>query len=287
MPTRTLACLALAVLTGCSATPAAVGTPPAKQDKRHQIEATQADCMKQKGFRYVPYTQKMDLPEQRKKAFTGDYAAMKAERTKYGFFVFAAFVYPKEMNSPAVKPDNPDIDPNWAILNALSPAQRKAYQKASTACELDAITKVTGRRVTSLQDWTTQMDEAIKARTERELDGDPKIVEPAAAMADCLKAKGYRIDSNKPTALEDRGRVAFEAQKTEIAKNDDIPDTGLEKGQYFEPTNLTPDEARPYLNKEVKAALDDLECGKDFYATYLPRADEIERQINAEFGMFV
>ena len=52
----------------------------------------------------------------------------------------------------------------------------------------------------------------------------------------------------------------------------------------YSPT-LTPEEARPYLNKEIKAALDDLECGKDFYPAYLPKEKAVDQQIYEEFGM--
>ncbi|MEV0348899.1 hypothetical protein AB0H88_24245 [Nonomuraea sp. NPDC050680] len=80
-----------------------------------------------------------------------------------------------------------------------------------------------------------------------------------------------------------RSGQEFEAQKKRIALNDDIPDKGLPDGQYYEP-RIPVNTARQYLNREIKAALDDLECGKDFYAAYLPRNAEIVRRVEREFG---
>ncbi|MEU1728538.1 hypothetical protein [Nonomuraea sp. NPDC005692] len=47
---------------------------------------------------------------------------------------------------------------------------------------------------------------------------------------------------------------------------------------------LTPAQAQPYLAKEIKAALDDLECGKDFYRAYTPKVEAITQRIAEEFG---
>jgi len=49
--------------------------------------------------------------------------------------------------------------------------------------------------------------------------------------------------------------------------------------------SMTADEARPYLAREIKEALDDLECGKDFYPVYAPRSRDIDHRVYAEFGM--
>ncbi|MEV4186201.1 hypothetical protein AB0J28_32715 [Streptosporangium canum] len=47
---------------------------------------------------------------------------------------------------------------------------------------------------------------------------------------------------------------------------------------------LSPDEARPYLVGEVKAALDDLECGRDFHAAFKPRQQKIHDRVYRKFG---
>jgi hypothetical protein len=49
-------------------------------------------------------------------------------------------------------------------------------------------------------------------------------------------------------------------------------------------SNLKPAQARPYLAEEIKAALKDLECGKDFYPAYAPKAMEITSRVFQEFG---
>ncbi|WP_433519512.1 hypothetical protein ACQP2T_30585 [Nonomuraea sp. CA-143628] len=57
----------------------------------------------------------------------------------------------------------------------------------------------------------------------------------------------------------------------------------LGKTVIFRP-NLKPARARPYLDKEIKAALKDLRCGKDFYPAYSPKAIEITSRVYQGFG---
>ncbi|MER6948731.1 hypothetical protein ABT294_32400 [Nonomuraea sp. NPDC000554] len=228
---RSLAASAvLVLLAGCGTNatgrPSTAASP--KQGAKQRIEAAKADCLKGKGFRYIPYVEQPSMSDDARKAFfEGDYQALKTRRSKYGFEVFAFFVYPKEMGSPAVKPDNAGVNPNFAIRNALSAAQQKSYDRASEDCDGQAITQVTGKAVKSSQD---------------------------------------------------------RAEKTEIAKRDDIPDDDLPKGQYFEPSHLAPAVARRHLDREIKMALEDLECGRGFYAAYLPKSHLLEEQISEQYG---
>ncbi|MFI7703034.1 hypothetical protein [Nonomuraea sp. NPDC049480] len=48
--------------------------------------------------------------------------------------------------------------------------------------------------------------------------------------------------------------------------------------------HLPPATARQHANREIKAALDDLECGKDFYAAYEPKNREISERVSQMFG---
>ncbi|NRQ40390.1 hypothetical protein HII36_52520 [Nonomuraea sp. NN258] len=297
----TLSCLAaVAVLGGCGgasedvrpapATSAASGTKAKKQ----RLEAVMADCMKRAGFKYVPYVQ----PEKQKSAeeklrAAGDYQAMRKYREKYGFGVFSIHVYPEELNNPAVKPANaPDVDPNLAIQSKLSKTQFTAYRQASEKCRVDATKQVIGKVVKSTQDYYEQINRVSAQRVDATINSDPALVELATSMATCLKGKGYRIGKATPSALYERGRTEFHQQEDKLgrAQRDDVPDVAppSEEGDlpmYYVPT-LTPQEARPYLTKEIRAALDDLECGRRFYPAYLPRQDRVNEQVAAEFGMW-
>ncbi|GGQ26280.1 hypothetical protein [Streptosporangium pseudovulgare] len=285
MPRRSLAALAvLCALAGCGTSPSARSATPSAppDDTARRIQSVLADCMKGEGFTYVPFVPPPpSLPEGMQKAAGGDYAAMKAERSKTGFGVFSTLVYPHDFTDIG----EPGADPNWKIQRDLSPAQQKAYDKAETSCQGRAITKVTGKVVRSEEDRFTQLNQVIDQTVRRELDGDPALAELASAMSGCLSRQGYKVTSAKPTDMALRGERAFTAQKDEVAKNDDIPDTDLPEGKYYDPTHLSASEARRHLDQEIKAALDDLECGKDFYPAYLPKFHEIVRRVQGEFGV--
>ncbi|WP_271215367.1 hypothetical protein [Streptosporangium carneum] len=292
MPKRSFLVVAvLVVLAGCGTATATDGggavrqpaTPTGKQDNRHRFQAIKADCMKRKGFRYVPYVSAMKGTDEQEKDYSGDYAAMKARRSKYGFEIFSWFVYPREMGNPAARPADAPVNPNFAIKNDLSPAQQDAYDEMSEACDAQAYKQITGKVVKSMDDWSAQTNALIDQRTGRELDGDPKLVELASAMADCLTGKGYRLTSTKPTAMNVWGWRLFTAERDEIASKDDTPETDLPKGHYYLP-RLTPARARPLLDREIKVALEDLECGREFYPAFRPRNAEIVRQVEAEYG---
>ncbi|RVX45600.1 hypothetical protein EDD27_8412 [Nonomuraea polychroma] len=291
-PRRTfLALAAVAVLSGCGGAAESAPPSPTAGDKKHQLEAAKADCMKQKGFKYVAFVSKQKWALQDDKRDSGDYSVMRKFREKYGFGVFAMHVYPKEFGNPAVKPDNPEINPNWAIQSSLSKTQMSAYRKASDACMAVAVKQVLGLDVKSDMDYYAQLNKASNRAIESTLNSDPRLVELASAMATCLKGKGYSISDTTPKALSERGTKQFADQEDRLgrAQRDDIPDVPppLKEGEIpmrYSPT-LTPEEARPYLAKEIKAALDDLECGKDFYAAYLPKDLAIQKQIYEQFGM--
>ncbi|MEV0195842.1 hypothetical protein [Nonomuraea sp. NPDC050691] len=291
-----LSIVATGVLGGCGGsaekTPAAAASAPAAADKKQRLESVKADCMKQKGFTYVPFT----LPpiketEQDRKIASGDYEAMRKDREKNGFGVYASYVYPKEFDSPAVEPEDAPTDPNMKIQSKLSAAQLEAYHKASNACEVAGAKQVLGLTLKSGMDYYKQHYAVRRKAFTDELDSDPKLVELAGAMATCLKGKGYPVSDTAPSALAARGRNAFLEQQDRQGRQQrtDLPQTApkAKKGEvpeYIMPT-LSPGEAKPYLDKEIKAALDDLECGKDFYTAYTPRETAIMRRVNDLFPM--
>ncbi|WP_089210995.1 hypothetical protein [Streptosporangium subroseum] len=292
------AILALAVLSGCGGN-SAPGAPAAEkasatadsQAKRHQIESVRADCMKQKGFTYIAFVPAPHkIGEEERKRDSGDYTAMKKWREKNGYGVFAFYVYPQEYANPMVEPEGgipEDPNPNNKIQMSFSDTQREAYNGADRTCYQRAVKDATGKKIDSVDDYYEQANARSEQLATRELDGDPRLVELTVSMGNCLKNKGYPIGSTKPSALADRGRLKFEAEKKPLGER--IPESMLKKmdmpeGARWEP-NLTADQARPYLAREIKDALDDLKCGKDFYPAFTPGQIEVQQRAYQEFGL--
>jgi hypothetical protein len=284
------ALLALVSLSGCGgAAESAAPSPSPAKDRKHQLEAAKSDCMKQKGFKYVAYVHP-DPPEseESRRRTSGDYQAMRKHREKHGFGVFWEFVHPQETN---VNDAEPESDPNGKIQSSLSAAQFKAYEKALDTCAATVYKQVLGLDVKSDRDHHKQAAKARKRALKAALNADPQLVELASAMATCLKGKGYTIPDTTPVAMPERGWREFMAQMDKLGREqrDHVPDVAPpakedETLMYYRPT-LTPVQARPYLDKEIKAALDDLECGKDFYPAYKPKESEVQQQVHEQFGM--
>ncbi|WP_188192171.1 hypothetical protein [Nonomuraea sp. SYSU D8015] len=283
-----LAVAAAAAISGCGgAAESAAPSPSPSQDKRHQLEAAKADCMKQKGFEYVAFVQEFKGTDQDDKRAAGDYQAMQKYREKHGFGVFSRHVYPQAASRGA----DPVSNPNGKIQSSLSSAQMGAYRKALDACTSTSIKQVLGLEVKSDRDYYTLRNKAARKAVDGTLNTDPTLVELASAMATCLKGKGYSIADTTPAAMSGRGQKEFLVQEDKLGREqfDDVPDVTPPANEdeipmYVAP-NLTPEQARPYLQKEVEAALDDLECGKDFYAAYMPKESAIQKQVNDQFGM--
>lgn len=288
MPAAALALAVLAVLAGCgtdtapSAAPAA-GKTSATADphgKRRQMEAMRADCMKRKGFKYQPYVPSgsgridHDLRE-----FRTDYATLLKQREERGFGVFYPYVHPDQPGGPEEAAKKYQRDPNLDISGRLSETQSGAWIAADKACYAAAYNKLTGKTITPGNDTSRQMGKTYDQAANRELDGDPRLVTLAAAYGDCLKGKGYPVISLKPTRMHRNTRSRFDAELEGALSA--RRGQGTEDGADPE---LTPDEAKPYLAREIKAALDDLECGKGFYTAFLPKNTELGMRIFREFG---
>ncbi|MEV2272988.1 hypothetical protein [Nonomuraea africana] len=160
---------------------------------------------------------------------------------------------------------------------ALPEDRQKAYQAAENTCFVGAVKSVLGKEVSSLEDYARQLSAAYDERAAKELDGSANLVKLGSAFATCLK-----VTAAKPTDLAERGVKAFVDERTEVARKQGM--RAPVKAARLIPS-LTPDQARPYLKKEIKAALDDLACGKDFYAAYSPVAWKLQQKVYAEFGM--
>lgn len=198
---------------------------------------------------------------------------MRKYREKYGFGIFSVSVYSEEDT------DQPLPNPNMELWPSLSATQRKAWDAADNVCYAAVFKKFTGKTVTSQQDVYDQVDALVLKTRKRLLDGDPRLAELAGDFGDCLKGKGYPVTSLRPTALEARGWDTFDKQRTTAV--DKHRESGAEG---IDALLLPPDAARPYLAKEIKAALDDLECGKDFYAEFLPMDKKVEDEVWDQFG---
>ncbi|MER5997825.1 hypothetical protein ABT120_04575 [Nonomuraea angiospora] len=287
----TTALLALAALSGCGgATESAAPSPSSTAEgKEVQLEAAKADCMKEKGFKYVAYvTPHKPGTEDDKSRMRGNYQAMRKYREKYGFGVFAEYIYPDAFN---IQDAGPDSNPNGKIQSALSKAQLQAYRKAMDACQVSAVNKVLGLKLKSTEDfYDAQFKASVRARKGK-LDTDPDLVELATAMATCLKGKGYAVGDTTPVAMSGQGQKAWLLKQDKLGREqmDDVPDVAPpaeddKMPMLYMPT-LTSEQAKPYLAKEIRAALDDLECGKDFYPAYLPKEQAVQGQVSAQFGM--
>ncbi|MCA2220501.1 hypothetical protein [Nonomuraea aurantiaca] len=277
--------LCAVTLAGCAsspeAQPAKTTAASGKSDKPQRIQSAIADCMKQKGFRYVAWVPKPKPETDNDKAANGDYEAMKRVRSKQGFNVFYQVADPGSFRKQAAY--TRDDDPNSSIRDSLSKAQLRSYDKVLDSCNVKALKDVTGKVVKSMDDEYEQYEKAYKAAFERELNGDPKLLELAATMGDCVKGKGYRVDSVSPTSMADRGYREFSAQMNAIAKKQGLVDEDAGENTVYQP-RLSPATANQYLAKEIKAALDDLECGKDFYADFYPKSGRIGDRLDSEFG---
>ncbi|OUC97510.1 hypothetical protein [Streptosporangium minutum] len=293
---RTL--LSLVLLTGCAAEPAApVDLAAPSQDRYRQMEAAIGDCMKQKGFKYNPDTapsgQKTD-EETRREA--GDYEALRKHREKYGFGIYTGYVYPGDKQAGGV--DFGKQDPNNPIMMALSRVQLESWRATRDTCYSAAVKEFTGKTVRSESDLYEQAEAARERVQARELDGDARLLDLAAEFGDCLRTKGVKVRSLKPTAVASANETALreemyalgEKQRTDRGVN--LPERirtlaeeqGGTGGTVRLLPSLSPGEARPYLAREVKIALDDLECGRDFYAAFKPRQRQIYDRVNREFG---
>ncbi|WP_181870992.1 hypothetical protein [Sphaerisporangium album] len=253
-------------------------------------EEIRTECMRRRGFRYVPYLSAYVTPirrdaEEARARDAGEYPAMRRFREKYGFGVFALYAYPREFGNPEVETDAP-VNPNNKITMSLSRTQLAAYWKAGDACYSQAVKMTTGKDVTSFADHMSRAEERVDRLVARELDGDRRLAALGADMARCLRRKGYPVRSATPSALARRGPEVFHAEEKALGRAMARP--AIEAGDLpdhdYAPS-LTPADATPYLTREIRAALDDLECGRRFYRAYEPGHTAIVRRGYVEYGL--
>ncbi|WP_204031966.1 hypothetical protein [Sinosporangium siamense] len=260
----------LVAVTGCGSTGEArpsAAPPVDPQNKQRESQAQIAACMKGKGFTYHAVVSTPDLPEEQKKEMSGDYEAMKKYRSKYGFGWAASIVYPNDQSSRMTITVGEGSDPNSKVVAGLSKEQRKAYFAAVETCMLETFNKATGRKMTSMQEAAKIQSEMFKQAINREVNGDARLVELAGEFAGCLKGKGYTVTSQQPDKIASSTEGPFGQELNKLGEK------------------ATPEQARPLLAREIKAALDDLECGRQFYAAYRPKLNAVYEQAGLTMGM--
>ncbi|MEV4577986.1 hypothetical protein AB0K16_32545 [Nonomuraea jabiensis] len=250
----------------------------AVQADKPAFEKSRAACMKEQGLSYTPEDGVKGEPTKEEKArLAGDYEALRAYRSKYGFGVWSVLVFPKD---PVVNPES-GVSRNHDMLSKLSASELKTWRAADDKCFAKAIKAVTGKSVTSQRDLVEKVN-AAERKGLRAVDSDKKIAALGKQFASCLK-----VTETRPTVLAARGRAAFAKEATEVAKaqgHGKLPDA-LEGKEYTTLPKLTPEEAKPYLDREVEAALTDLECGKAFYQAYAPRARAVQERVYREYAL--
>ncbi|GAA4202703.1 hypothetical protein GCM10022252_59270 [Streptosporangium oxazolinicum] len=213
----------------------------------------------------------------------GDYQAMMKYREKYGFGMFAKYVYPDDPQARAGSTSelvsSPRVQADLKLQRSMSETQRAQWVIANETCYSEAIKELTGRTVTGEQDLWRQMGEISKRFRAGEIDGDPELVRLARDYGDCLRDRGVRVTSLKPTEVEMSAPSHFEAGLGAAAQLRDSV-----KGGIYTPA-FSAEEAAPHLAREVKAAIEDLECGKDFYAAHRPKDDEVSKKVSRELGV--
>ncbi|WP_431901204.1 hypothetical protein [Nonomuraea sp. bgisy101] len=249
-------------------------TPSPEYDTAHanavKLEQAQLSCMKAAGLEYRPDDiEKATRSDADRRALNGDYAAMRAKRAKEGFGVWSWHVYPESHEGRD--------HPNNKIVLALPEKEHKAYRAAQDKCFVESVKTVLGKDVDSWEDYAAQHDATYDKLADTELNGSANLVKLGKSFATCLK-----VTPAKPTDMAERGRKVFLDERTEVARQQGVRAPANAKIMF---PSMTPAQARPYLKKEVKAALEDLACGKDFYAAYAPQAWKLQQKVYAEYGL--
>jgi hypothetical protein len=234
-------------------------------------ENLMADCMKAAGFQYVPHPQHYTRPAGNiagKDPATVPYDVLKTYRQKYGYGSnYAADVYPNDPN--VVQTYRPDQNPNNAIRDGLDAARKQAYDQAydggprKTLSSSDkkedvkvggCMAKINAQIGNNTVNVTTDpAAQAAAAQAEQEFTTNPAVLNAAQAYGGCLQQHGYTVPSTKPGAIEHTLEQLVEQEHSEH------PVADKKQG----------------LDKEIKTALDDLECGKAYEAAAKPFVEKL------------
>ncbi|NJP97484.1 hypothetical protein HCN51_50065 [Nonomuraea sp. FMUSA5-5] len=249
----------------------APAAPPAEYELAYsnavKLEQVQASCMKAAGLQYLPDNiVKSVRTETERKALNGDVKAMRQLRAEEGFGIWS------EVTEAETKEH-----PNDKIIDSLPAAKLKAYKAAQEQCFVKAVKTVLNKDVASKEDYEKQIDLAI-TEAEEELNKDVKLAKLSKSFASCLKIK----KAAKPTDVAEAKRKEVIEARTEMAEKQGV--AGPDQEELLIP-KVSEAQVKPLLKKEIKAALDDLECGEDFYAAYEPKAWKLKQKVYAEYGV--
>ncbi|MFC4508148.1 MULTISPECIES: hypothetical protein [Streptomyces] len=231
--------------------------------KAYVAQNALAACMRAKGFTYTPHV--MEYDDSLKDVDGQDYEAAKKFRNKYGFGLYAGAVYRNDPNVQGSEAYNKkDTSPDTAYRNALTPAQKKAYDKAlggrtatglTPGCQKEAEEKAYGPEKSKAEiDKKTAEDKERALAAKQALNGDSELVTLAQQFASCLTKQGFNVTTTQPTEIGDMVKFQLSGQ---------TPPNGI--------LALSKSEATAKLTQEIGLAKKDLECGKDFRAAYFPK----------------
>jgi hypothetical protein len=248
-------------------------------EMRRKEEDMIAACMRRSGFTYKPY-----IPQQILHPFPDeptDYEGLKAHRNKYGFGFFSSHVYKGDPHVTVPEDNNP----NDAVVAALDPDQQKAYRlalsgrppaprtkdylKPSEGCIGEAVKAVdpqARKQREELAKSVSSGQEPPGGAARRAARAQLAPLEPE--YASCLHTKG--IPTSPGNGPADLGVSDF-ASKLVQQRYDQLAFRSGSDGPH-----LDPDVARKELKREIKIALDDLECGKQ----YLPMQSKLRKQLD-------
>ncbi|WP_431958997.1 hypothetical protein [Actinacidiphila sp. bgisy160] len=231
-------------------------------------ENAKAACMRKKGFTYTPRV--AGLTAAASPVDGQDYELAKKYREKFGFGFFAPAVYPDDPTVVGSKAHEAQetANPDRAYLDALSPAQRKAYDKAMGSakqlpsgkkvmlpgCVKEGFEKGYGPEKSQAElDRERAVNEEQDRAAKQALNGDPQLISLAQRFASCLRDEGVAVTTTQPTAIGDMVKFATATL---------IPSSGVQ--------NMDKEEGQAKLTQEIGIAMKDLECGKEFRAAYFP-----------------
>ncbi|WTW96750.1 hypothetical protein OG216_26825 [Streptomycetaceae bacterium NBC_01309] len=252
--------------------------PGASESEKQQYELANvmAECMKKAGFTYVAHIAPPG-PPQFQDGFERNYDAARAFREKYGFGAFAPAAYPGD---PSVNVPTESGDPNTAAFDALPADRKPAYNMAlfgnaerskMPGGQLGGCSGEAQKKVYGTQEEIKAKDDAAseQARIARQnLNGDAELVRLAQSYATCLRGKGYPVATTSVTEV--RNALRFEWFGKAARMTPQPPEGRVESSEV----KLDPAVARTQLTQEIKAAIADIDCGKDFRAAYFPKLDK-------------
>jgi hypothetical protein len=278
-----IAILSVALITGCggpktgdtatdkndSASSAVKDTTTQElNDAQLKVENEIADCMKKQGFTYVPnpfIAESNDLPLMRyggSPSYLQSDSDVRKWREKYGFGLTSALVYP---NDPQVAEDSDEgKNPNAAIVDKLDPARRDAYRKALTgSTDGNGYEPKTDSKKKNAAELQANSDNSCQGKAGRADQDQVEAKEASRKKSNHQIVLKFQNDSAVVSAVKEYGNCLKE-RGHKVALSNPLPRNVLDgvTRDFLAPLEAAPDSinAKEELVKEVKLALDDVDC---------------------------